>query len=104
VQFDEALPINGHGAGKTSQFDSLFGSCVAAFFDPVRPVAAGETRCPQRSAATPMRDGGMAISQIGTEQADKRAAVGGIITADQRMIANVLALVPRHHHESGRER
>jgi hypothetical protein len=45
VQFDETLPITGHGAAYTGQFDAWFGPCLQAFLDPRRAVPPGETRC-----------------------------------------------------------
>jgi hypothetical protein len=45
VQFDESLPITGHGAASTNQFDTWFGGCLQTFLDPRRPAASGETKC-----------------------------------------------------------
>jgi len=53
VQFDETLPINGHGAAMTNQFDAWFGSCIRDFVDPARSPVAGETRCPPPTVLAP---------------------------------------------------
>ena len=45
VQFDETLPITGHGAAYTNQFDTWFGGCLQTFLDPRRSAPPGETRC-----------------------------------------------------------
>ena len=43
--FDETMPIEGHGAATTTQFDAWFGDCVARLVDSSAQVATGETRC-----------------------------------------------------------
>ncbi len=45
VEFDETLPISGHAAGYTRQFDAWFGHCVQDFLDPQHLPAPGETKC-----------------------------------------------------------
>ncbi|MBN9087891.1 MAG: hypothetical protein J0J01_13350 [Reyranella sp.] len=45
VLFGEGLPVNGHGAGTTPQFDAWFGDCIRNFMDPAQ-APAGEVRCP----------------------------------------------------------
>ncbi len=45
VQFDESMPITGHGAAYTAQFDVWYGGCLQAFLDPRRSPPAGQTRC-----------------------------------------------------------
>lgn len=45
VHFDASMPIRGHGAAETNQFDRWYGACLLAFLDPARIPAAGETRC-----------------------------------------------------------
>jgi hypothetical protein len=44
--FDETMPIQGHGAATTAQFDAWFGDCIARLADPSVSAATGETRCP----------------------------------------------------------
>src|SRR5262249_23641319 len=50
VEFDETLPISGHGAGYTQQFDAWFGRCLQDFLDPQRSPPPGETKCTQADA------------------------------------------------------
>lgn len=45
VHFDGSLPITGHGAAYTNQFDTWYGGCLQAFLDPRRSPPAGETKC-----------------------------------------------------------
>jgi len=45
IQFDESLPITGHGAAYTNQFDAWFGRCLQNFLDPRRSLWSGETKC-----------------------------------------------------------
>jgi hypothetical protein len=45
VQFDESMPITGHGAAYTAQFDTWYGGCLQAFLDPRRSPPTGETKC-----------------------------------------------------------
>lgn len=49
VQFDESLPISGHGAARTNQFAAWFGDCLREFVDPARMPPPGQTRCPPPS-------------------------------------------------------
>lgn len=51
VELDESLPINGHGAVRTTQFAAWFGACIRDFMDPSRSVPAGETACPSPTVA-----------------------------------------------------
>lgn len=45
VLFDESLPIKGHGAGATLQFDAWYGGCLAVFVAADSAPAPGETTC-----------------------------------------------------------
>lgn len=45
IHFDASMPIRGHGAAETNQFDRWYGGCLAAFFDPGKTPADGETTC-----------------------------------------------------------
>lgn len=52
VQLDETMPVAGHGAGYSAQFDAWFGSCIADFVDPARSPVAGETTCVAPATST----------------------------------------------------
>ena len=45
ISFDERMPIRGHGAGSTRQFDAWFGDCLLRFVEAATPPP-GETVCP----------------------------------------------------------
>jgi hypothetical protein len=49
LDFDERMPIRGHGAAGTRQFDAWYGECLQRFVDAAAP-APGEAECP--AAAT----------------------------------------------------
>lgn len=44
VLFDETMPLKGHGAGATPQFDQWYGACVVGFLT-AASVSSGETSC-----------------------------------------------------------
>ncbi len=45
VQFDETMPIKGHGAMATTQFVTWYARCLGDFIDPAKTPAIGETVC-----------------------------------------------------------
>lgn len=45
VQFDETMPIKGHGAASTTQFITWYARCLGDFIDPARNPPVGETAC-----------------------------------------------------------
>ncbi len=45
VQFDETMPIKGHGAVSTSQFITWYARCLGDFIDPAKTPPVGETAC-----------------------------------------------------------
>lgn len=45
VLFDETMPLKGHGAGATTQFDQWYGACVVRFLTEAT-AKSGETKCP----------------------------------------------------------
>lgn len=45
VQFDETMPIKGHGAASTTQFITWYARCLGDFIDPAKTPKAGETEC-----------------------------------------------------------
>ena len=46
---DDTMPIRGHFAGNTNQFDNWYGQCLVDFLDAVGAPKAGETVCPPPS-------------------------------------------------------
>lgn len=44
ILFDETMPLKGHGAGETPQFDQWYGVCIMAFMTKLE-APPGETRC-----------------------------------------------------------
>lgn len=46
VFLDDTMPIRGHFAGNTNQFDRWYGQCLVDFLDAVGAPKAGETVCP----------------------------------------------------------
>lgn len=46
VFLDDAMPVRGHGAGNTRQFNAWYGLCVVDFLDDLDAPAPGETVCP----------------------------------------------------------
>ena len=46
VFLDDTMPIRGHGAGNTNQFDRWYGRCLLDFLDAGGAPKAGETVCP----------------------------------------------------------
>lgn len=44
VLFDESMPLKGHGAGGTSQFDQWYGACILTFITTAN-AKSGETLC-----------------------------------------------------------
>jgi hypothetical protein len=55
ILFDETMPLKGHGAGGTPQFDQWYGVCILAFFTKA-DARQGETRC-----AGPLMSGKFAL-------------------------------------------
>ena len=49
VFLDDTMPVRGHGAGNTNQFDSWYGRCLLDFLDAGGAPKSGETVCPSPS-------------------------------------------------------
>ena len=49
VFLDDTMPVRGHFAGNTNQFDRWYGQCLVDFLDAVGAPRAGETVCPSPS-------------------------------------------------------
>ncbi|MYE01183.1 MAG: alpha/beta hydrolase [Alphaproteobacteria bacterium] len=49
VFLDDTMPIRGHFAGNTNQFDRWYGQCIVEFLDAVGAPKRGETACPSPS-------------------------------------------------------
>jgi pimeloyl-ACP methyl ester carboxylesterase len=45
VLFGDGMPINGHGAATTNQFNVWYGECIRNFLDLQRSPPSGETKC-----------------------------------------------------------
>ena len=50
VLLGDGLPVAGHGAASTNQFNTWFGECIRTFVEPGQLPPAGETRCPLPAA------------------------------------------------------
>ena len=46
VFLDDSMPVRGHGAGNTNQFDTWYGDCLVDFLDAEETSRTGETVCP----------------------------------------------------------
>ena len=51
VFLDDTMPVRGHAAGNTGQFDAWYGDCLLDFLDAEQEPQAGETVCPSPDPA-----------------------------------------------------
>jgi pimeloyl-ACP methyl ester carboxylesterase len=95
IQFDETLPINGHAAGTTEQFNAWFGVCIRDFLDPAKSPPNGETKCRSPSPVPRfLRPVNMTIPAPGTAGADRWLGVWqGAFNEDQRDFAIIVEKV-----------
>jgi pimeloyl-ACP methyl ester carboxylesterase len=87
IFLDTAMPVRGHGAAATAQFQRWYGSCLRAFLDPDTRPSTKETACPAPSEPHYMLPSGYVLP---------KAPVEGLVGAWSGQLTSNPPTDPRH--------